>query len=103
MKVFVQDDGDMSVGIPPSEMTIEVNFDYPDTKEEREELREACRKFALEHFEFCPDWPHRKYTEAWFGDECPDCKSQLDKNGKCTFKGCITYGYEHDELQKTNM
>ena len=112
MEIYVEDRGDRSVGINPNRMKIELNWDYPKDKKEREELREIFRKFALEYLDFCPDWPYRKETGAMFGDECFDCGSIFEEqtSGKppegvtrkvCPNKNCISnYNYDEEKRQE---
>ena len=87
MKIHIFDEGDRSVGIGSSEMDIELNWNIPNTKQEREELRKIFIEFAKNSLDFCND-----RVSGYFSDECPDCFSIL-KDNKCTNKNCITYGY----------
>jgi hypothetical protein len=93
MKAYVSDNGDWSVGIPPNQMTLEVNHGYEMDKEFREQLREEIRQFAMKYFDFCPDWPNRKETRVLFGDECGECGSLIPDELNCPNRNCRSSPY----------
>lgn len=90
MKAEIYDQGDYSVGINPNVMKIELNWDL-DSKEDRDEIRETFKKFAVEYLDFCYG-----RVDVVFDDECGDCLSLL-KDNKCINKSCINNLYRDEE------
>lgn len=88
MKVHINDSGDRSVGIWPTEITIEVNLVLPHTTKEREDMREEFYQagFILGCNQ---SWGKKESISVTFEDECPDCHSILVE-GKCKNKNCMT-------------
>ena len=85
MKLYYVGEGDASVGIPLTEVSLEVNNDYPGIREMRVELRRAFDKFCSE---FLDDMGGRHGVR--FGDECPDCGTiKRSEEAECTHKFCI--------------
>ena len=82
MKCTIYSVGDSSVGMPPSNTTVESNFDLDD--DDREIVREQLLRFFNEFHD-------NGNTELWFEDECPDCKSimkNVDGVWICLTKDC---------------
>jgi hypothetical protein len=89
MKVYLSDTGDRSVGIPETEVILEINWELPTTEKEREGMRKDFIQMARDYLQI----DGRVFCH--FEDECPTCYSKL-KDNKCTYKGCIEFRDEFE-------
>ena len=73
MKIFIHHDGDMSVGIPGDELTIDwPKCDWHVDKENRENLRKGLQEFWADYF----DAP-KGAVGVRFEDECEECGKNM--------------------------
>lgn len=93
MKIFINDQGDRTVGINPYYLTIDISeFDIKDETFNYEDNREKFRKLIREVGEFLGmerAWGRENSINVVFEDECPDCFCIL-KDNKCINKNCIS-------------
>lgn len=80
MKLYLNDEGDHSVGIGNLYITIDINCNI--LEEEREIIKEGAKKFMSEYLD-----PIGR-IDAHFEDECADCEKKLI-NKECKNKNCI--------------
>jgi len=86
MKVYIETEGDHTVGIFPAEVTVDFGegFDIDNYNEYREDTRISLSEAFHEILD--------NKVSVRFEDECPDCGTKL-KGGKCEYRGCISYGH----------
>ena len=86
MKLYVSDEGDMSVGIPSANITIDFGdwdlFSKKDT-ERRKAFKEAVCKLLYEHLDLIEP------MISFFDDECPECECVKDDLHRCSNPCCI--------------
>lgn len=75
---FMADDGDKSVGIGESRVTLDVNYDLLSQYAEPEAMREAIRKAFVAFCRDALDVPKHITSGARYDDECEDCWSVID-------------------------
>lgn len=88
MEIYIETEGDRSVGIWGDEITLKWNIDIPTDPKERQELKESIADCFQE---LCDNGR----VKVWFEDECSDCYQIKDK-GICKNKSCIS-NYEGDK------
>ena len=71
------DDGDESVGIWNSTISVETNFDI-EKRDNRQEIKDKIAKFLMEVF----DIDECRFNSC-FDDECPSCGKILNNEGDC--------------------
>lgn len=90
MKITLESQGDRSVGIWPTTITI----DWPQVDldgEERKALREGLEEFWL-------GWLDGTPVGARFEDECPCCGATGYANNKCSSRSCVSNIPDEDGL-----
>lgn len=90
MKVYIADQGDMSVGINPCKICIDINVRLPEpNSKEREEQREEYYQIG-QQLGCEQSWGKKESIRVTFEDECPDCHSITNPmTGNCKNKNCI--------------
>lgn len=81
MKIYIETQGDRSVGIFPDFVEISMNRDLPKKEDEREETRKQL-------VDFWNDFLDNGRITVRFEDECPDCGKRTIENGLTVGVGC---------------
>jgi len=81
MKVYIEDQGDRSVGIQPVQITVEFPEGFV---QDREQMRIDLREFGETQLD-------AHHVSVWYDDECFDCGQTLDpETKKCVNYRCIS-------------
>ncbi len=80
MKVTITDEGDRTVGIRPTTVTIDLPWTNL-SDEDRDDLRVHLREFWSCYLDMTT-------LQIYFDDECPDC-GHVKEGNDCTNPNCI--------------